>query len=64
MDGGISEGSASKYGQACSGEGVSLFRLPEGLLEEATGRSGRAMAVRKGSFAEQIVACFGTDQPG
>ena len=64
MDGGISEGSASKYGQACSGEGVPLFRLPEGLLEEATGRPGRAMAVRKGSVAEQIEACFGTDQPG
>ena len=32
--------------------------LPEGLLEEATGKPGAAMAVKKGSFSEQMIRCL------
>ena len=58
LDGGISEKSAEKLECACDREAIPRFRLAEGLLEQATGRSGMAMAVRKGSFAEQMVRCL------
>ena len=32
--------------------------MQEGLLEEATGRPGVAMAIKVGSFAEQIIRCL------
>ncbi len=57
LDGGISPAAEEKYRSVCRHQGVVLIRLPENLLEEATGRPGRAMAVRKGSFAEQMISC-------
>ncbi len=57
LDGGISPAAEEKYRNTCLHQGVPLIRLPENLLEEATGRPGRAMAVRKGSFAEQMISC-------
>ena len=62
MDGGISSGSAQKYEHLCRRENIPLFRLPEGFLGEATGKSGRAMAVRPGGFADQILKLSG-DSP-
>ncbi len=57
LDGGISKAAEEKYRKTCQRCGVPLVLLPEDLLEEATGRPGRAMAVRRGSLAEQIAAC-------
>ncbi len=57
LDGGISPSAEEKYRKACERLGVPVILLPEDLLEEATGRPGRAMAVRRGSFAEQIRGC-------
>ena len=54
MDGGISPAQAEKYARLCEREGVLLVKLPEGLLEQATGRPGKAMAVRPGGFAEKF----------
>ncbi len=40
---------------------VPLLTLPEGLLDQATGQSGRiAAAVRRGSLADQIILLFNT----
>lgn len=58
MDSGASQSTAEKYQAVCQREGIPFIRLPEGLLEEATGRPGMAMAVKKGSFADQITGCL------
>ena len=39
---------------ACDDAGVQMALLPRGLLQDATGRSGVAMAVAPGGLAEQI----------
>ena len=57
-DEGISAGAAEKYSRACERAGIPLIRIREGFLEEATGKPGKAMAVRKGSFADQIIRCL------
>lgn len=54
LDGEISEAAEEKYRQLCRREGVRAAKLREGLLWEATGKPGKAMAVRKGSFAQQM----------
>lgn len=53
MDGGIAGGSSEKMKRAC-GADTPCFILPAGLLEEATGRSGRVMILRAGSLTEKI----------
>ncbi len=58
LDGGISPAAEEKYRNVCRRHDVPLIVLPENLLEEATGRPGRAMAVRKGSFAQQMAGCM------
>ena len=58
LDGSISEKSAEKLERACERETIPRTRLSAGLLEQATGKSGMAMAVRKGSFAEQMIRCL------
>ena len=58
MDAGISPGSAERFERLCSREGFPLHRLPEGFLEEATGKPGMTMVIRPGSFAIQIRACL------
>ena len=47
--------------EAAARSGVPVFRLPEGLLDEAAGQSGKIMAaVRAGSLADQIGSLFET----
>ena len=55
-DGGMSVNTRKRYEGLCERENVPMKELPEGLLEEATGRPGMAMAVKKGSCAEQIAS--------
>ena len=46
---------------AANAAGTPLYRLPEGLLDLATGQSGRiAAAVRAGSLADRIILLFNT----
>ena len=55
LDGGIAPAAEEKYRRLCGRTGIPAVRLPEDLLEEATGRPGRAMAIRKGPFTEQMI---------
>ena len=62
-----SQATKEKYSGACEHADVKMFFIPDGLLEDATGRPGRAMAVRPGGLADQIVKLLSdkkpTDQP-
>ena len=57
-DADMSANTRKRYEAMCQREGVPMKELPAGLLEEATGRPGVAMAVKAGSFAEQIIQCL------
>ena len=59
LDGGISPKSEEKYRGVCLKAGVPVRKLPAGLLEEATGRPGMAMAVRAGPLAERLLSAAG-----
>ena len=66
LDSGASAATKQKYRGACTNARVTLVELPEGLLHEATGRPGVAMAVSKGGLAEQIkrvLPAATSDQP-
>lgn len=54
LDGGISENSRKRYEDLCEYTETKMAILPAGLLAEATGKPGAAMAVKQGSFSEQI----------
>ena len=54
LDGGISAGSRKRYEDLCRHTGTKTATLPAGLLAEATGKPGAAMAVKQGPFSEQI----------
>ncbi len=54
LDAGASKATQDKYHGACQHAGVELVQLPEGLLHEATGKPGVAMAVLQGGLAVQI----------
>ena len=54
LDSGASKATQDKYRGACENAGVQLALLPRGLLQDATGRPGVAMAVTPGGLAEQI----------
>ena len=54
VDEGASQATKDKYRSACRNAGVCVGWLPEGLLHEATGRPGVAMAVTKSGLAEQL----------
>ena len=58
LDGGISENSRKRYEDLCEYTGTRMAILPAGLLEEATGKPGAAMAVKQGSFSEQMISCL------
>ena len=54
LDGGASKATQEKYTGVCSHAGTPMELLPEGLLHEATGKPGVAMAILKGGFANQV----------
>ena len=56
LDGGISKNSRKRYEDLCGHTGTKIAILPAGLLEEAAGKPGAAMAVKQGSFSEQILS--------
>ena len=55
LDVGASEATKEKYRGACQRASVTLIELPGGLLGEATGRPGVAMAVQQGGLANQLI---------
>ena len=54
LDSGASQATQDKYRGVCENANTPVVRLPEGLLHEATGKPGVAMAVLKGGLANQI----------
>ena len=44
-----------RYRSACAHAGIPLFLLPEDLIFQATGRPGKAMALRPGGLADQLI---------
>ena len=54
LDSGASQATQDKYRSVCQNAGAPLVELPQGLLHEATGKPGVAMAVLKGGFASSI----------
>ena len=54
LDGGASQATQNKYRGVCQNVNTPVVELPQGLLHEATGKPGVAMAILKGGFAEQI----------
>ena len=57
-DGDMSPNTRKRYEGLCEWTGIPMATIPAGLLEEATGRPGAAMAVKKGNFTEQIGECL------
>ena len=51
---GASKATQEKYRGVCANANTPIAELPEGLLHEATGKPGVAMAVLKGGLANQI----------
>ena len=60
-DGDMSANTRKRYEEACGRTDTEMKTLPAGMLAEATGKPGAAMAVLKGSFAEQISRCMKQD---
>ena len=58
LDGEIGANTRKKYQELCERTSVPLAVLPQGLMEEATGRTNKVAALRKGAFAEQMKACL------
>ncbi len=54
LDSGASKATQEKYRGVCQNANAPLELLPEGLLHDATGKPGVAMAVLKGGLANQI----------
>ena len=54
LDSGASQATQDKYRGVCANANTPLVELPAGLLHEATGKPGMAMAILKGGFANQI----------
>ena len=55
---GISDHSRKRYEDLCAYTETRMAILPAGLLADATGRPGAAMAVKEGSFSEQLISCL------
>ena len=55
LDAGASAATKEKYRGVCQRAAVKLIELPEGLLLEATGRPGVAMAVDQGGLSDQLI---------
>ena len=54
LDSGASQATRDKYRGVCANANTPMVKLPEGLLHEATGKPGVAMAILKGGFANQV----------
>ncbi|MBQ8556415.1 MAG: hypothetical protein IJ438_11170 [Clostridia bacterium] len=54
LDSGASKATQEKYHGACQNANVTVGLLPEGMLHEATGKPGVAMAVLSGGLAQQM----------
>ena len=54
LDGGASKATQDKYRGVCANANTPTVELPQGLLHEATGKPGMAMAILKGGFANQV----------
>ena len=54
LDSGASKATQDKYRGVCANASTPIVELPEGLLHEATGKPGVAMAVLQGGFANSI----------
>ena len=54
LDSGASPATQDKYRGVCANAKTPMVELPQGLLHEATGKPGMAMAILKGGFANQI----------
>ena len=54
LDSGASTATQDKYRGVCANANTPMVELPEGLLHEATGKPGVAMAILKGGFANQV----------
>ena len=55
IDEGASAATKEKYRAVCQRTETPLMELPEGLIDEATGRPGVAMAVQSGGLADQLI---------
>ena len=55
LDSGASKATQDKYRGVCENAKTPLLELPEGLLHEATGKPGVAMAILQGGFAKQAI---------
>ena len=58
LDGETGPNTRKKYQELCERSGTPLIVLNAGLIEEATGRTNKVAALRKGAFAEQMTACL------
>ena len=54
LDSGASKATRDKYRGVCENASTPCVELPEGLLHEATGKPGVAMAILQGGFANQV----------
>ena len=61
VDASLSAAVMEKYRLACERSGTLLRVLPPGLLGEATGRPGKAMAVLPGGLARELAEKTSTD---
>ena len=52
---GASQATRDKYRGVCANANTPMVELPQGLLHEATGKPGMAMAILKGGFANQAI---------
>ena len=55
LDSGASQATRDKYRGVCANANTPMVELPQGLLHEATGKPGMAMAILKGGFANQAI---------
>ena len=50
-----------KTEELCGRTGTPMRMMPEGLIEEATGRNNMVIGLQKGHFSEQILQCVQDD---
>lgn len=63
VDSGASAATQKRYRDACSHAGAEIRLIPQGMLLDATGRPGMAMAVLPGGLAQQITGLLAAADP-